>query len=52
MAGSPGQDSGLKGRGERMVGSPNSRVKRTRSAPSAPHSPLIRHPLGREPGKG
>jgi hypothetical protein len=27
--------------------SPNTRVQRTRSSPSAPHSPLTRHPLGR-----
>ena len=26
---------------------PNTRVQRTRSSPSAPHSPLTRHPLGR-----
>jgi hypothetical protein len=26
---------------------PNMRVQRTRSSPSAPHSPLTRHPLGR-----
>ena len=25
---------------------PNTRVQRTRSSPSAPHSPLTRHPLG------
>lgn len=29
---------------------PNTRVQRTRSSPSAPHSPLTRHPLGA--GKG
>jgi hypothetical protein len=27
-------------------GLPNTRVQRTRSSPSAPHSPLTRHPLG------
>jgi hypothetical protein len=27
---------------------PNTRVQRTRSSPSAPHSPLTRHPLGGE----
>ena len=26
---------------------PNTRVQRTRSSPSAPHSPLTRYPLGR-----
>ena len=26
--------------------SPNMRVQRTRSSPSAPHSPLTRYPLG------
>jgi len=26
---------------------PNTRVQRTRSSPSAPHSPLTRRPLGR-----
>jgi hypothetical protein len=25
---------------------PNTRVQRTRSSPSAPHSPLTRYPLG------
>ena len=29
-----------------MKGSPNPRVQRTRSSPSARHSPLTRHPLG------
>jgi hypothetical protein len=28
------------------VGAPNTRVQRTRSSPSAPHSPLTRCPLG------
>jgi hypothetical protein len=30
-----------------MQGSPNPRVQRTRSSPSARGSPLTRHPLGR-----
>jgi Carboxypeptidase regulatory-like domain len=29
-----------------MMTRPNTRVQRTRSSPSAPHSPLTRHPLG------
>jgi hypothetical protein len=29
-----------------MTPLPNTRVQRTRSSPSAPHSPLTRHPLG------
>ena len=29
---------------------PNTRVQRTRSSPSAPHSPLTRHPLGATDG--
>jgi len=29
-----------------LVAPPNMRVQRTRSSPSAPHSPLTRWPLG------
>ena len=32
---------------QRFAGVPNMRVQRTRSSPSAPHSPLTRYPLGR-----
>ena len=33
-----------------MAALPNTRVQRTRSSPSAPHSPLTRRPLGRARG--